>query len=267
MSKFLNPLLHTLENATNSYKYYWLLGILHQTAIQKQTEILIEDIFLEMLVESWQIFRQFKLYYGFYDQLPLLIDMAREELQIDDRVKQHDLRKILSENRNSESIQKVFKHLVKYVPYRFLSSWYPEKLTHLPDGKMHKAIMERSKNDEDILYCFVNTDRIHIKELWVTYINDNYPLLKGFVIGKLNFYLQKRNPNVPAIPSKIQGIDKRNLSKAKKIWSQYLVARKFNFIYSGQIYTGTNFSMDYFLPWSYVAHDELWNLVPTSVSS
>ncbi|MCT7964635.1 hypothetical protein NG791_28570, partial [Laspinema sp. D1] len=34
-------------------------------------------------------------------------------------------------------------------------------------------------------------------------------------------------------------------------------------IYSGTILTPNNISIDHYLPWSYVAHDRLWNLVPT----
>lgn len=34
-------------------------------------------------------------------------------------------------------------------------------------------------------------------------------------------------------------------------------------IYSDQILNPENFSVDHFLPWSFVTHDLLWNLIPT----
>ncbi len=37
-------------------------------------------------------------------------------------------------------------------------------------------------------------------------------------------------------------------------------------IYSGQILTENDISIDHFVPWSYVAHDEMWNLNPTTKS-
>ena len=37
-------------------------------------------------------------------------------------------------------------------------------------------------------------------------------------------------------------------------------------IYAGIILDGSQISIDHFIPWSYVAHDELWNLNPTTRS-
>lgn len=34
-------------------------------------------------------------------------------------------------------------------------------------------------------------------------------------------------------------------------------------IYSDQTITLQNISLDHFIPWSYVAHDRLWNIIPT----
>jgi CRISPR/Cas system Type II protein with McrA/HNH and RuvC-like nuclease domain len=37
-------------------------------------------------------------------------------------------------------------------------------------------------------------------------------------------------------------------------------------IYSGKILSEKDISIDHFVPWSYVAHDEMWNLNPTTKS-
>ena len=37
-------------------------------------------------------------------------------------------------------------------------------------------------------------------------------------------------------------------------------------IYGDQSLTDIKISIDHFVPWSYVAHDELWNLIPTTKS-
>lgn len=37
-------------------------------------------------------------------------------------------------------------------------------------------------------------------------------------------------------------------------------------IYGGNILTEKDISIDHFVPWSYVAHDEMWNLNPTTKS-
>ena len=39
-----------------------------------------------------------------------------------------------------------------------------------------------------------------------------------------------------------------------------------NCIYSGIEVNAKNMSLDHFIPWSYVAHDKIWNIVPTLVN-
>ena len=59
----------------------------------------------------------------------------------------------------------------------------------------------------------------------------------------------------------------RVLSTAGKFWKEYIAAKPGQkCIYSGELLTLTNLSLDHFLPWSYVAHDQLWNIIPTPKS-
>ena len=83
-------------------------------------------------------------------------------------------------------------------------------------------------------------------------------------------YLQKNNPNVPNLQEKLFPPLFRKLTLAKNYWWLYLE----NFpgtkcIYSNQILTKKNISIDHFIPWSFVTHDQLWNLLPviTEVNS
>ena len=47
-------------------------------------------------------------------------------------------------------------------------------------------------------------------------------------------------------------------------WAQYII--KNQEIYGDNILTENDLSIDHFVPWSYVAHDEMWNLNPTTKS-
>ena len=50
----------------------------------------------------------------------------------------------------------------------------------------------------------------------------------------------------------------------KKYWKLILTLEPVKEIYGEKILDGEDISMDHFVPWSYVAHDELWNLNPTT---
>jgi HNH endonuclease len=45
-----------------------------------------------------------------------------------------------------------------------------------------------------------------------------------------------------------------------------LAAKEFCCIYSGGIITRDDFTLDHFVPWSFVVHNQPWNLIPTSKS-
>lgn len=79
-------------------------------------------------------------------------------------------------------------------------------------------------------------------------------------------YIQKRNPSVPGIADKLRPPQERKLEKVKRYWKLILPLEPVREIYGDQILTDTDISIDHFVPWSYVAHDEMWNLNPTTKS-
>lgn len=52
--------------------------------------------------------------------------------------------------------------------------------------------------------------------------------------------------------------------KVKKYWRVIAELTDLHEIYQNTPMTNSNISIDHFVPWSYVAHDELWNLHPTT---
>jgi hypothetical protein len=80
--------------------------------------------------------------------------------------------------------------------------------------------------------------------------------------------MQARNPNVPGVINKLRAPTMRQLTAARDFWrfvrsdfERVGKAAQFKDIYSGQ-QLGDSFSIDHFLPWSFVVHDLLWNLTP-----
>lgn len=56
------------------------------------------------------------------------------------------------------------------------------------------------------------------------------------------------------------------LEKVKKYWKMIVAIKPVYEIYGEKPLNEKNISIDHFVPWSYVAHDELWNLTPTTRS-
>lgn len=53
------------------------------------------------------------------------------------------------------------------------------------------------------------------------------------------------------------------------MWKEIIISKNINDIYTGMDFTKENYdklgvlSIDHFIPWSFVLHDEMWNLTPT----
>ena len=97
---------------------------------------------------------------------------------------------------------------------------------------------------------------------------ENLAVAEAFGEYNLTLYLQSRNPNVPGIVNKLRLPTERNLVRARAFWSDVkqglaAIGRRevFHDIFS-ESRLDSDYAIDHFLPWSFVAHDLLWNLSP-----
>lgn len=109
-----------------------------------------------------------------------------------------------------------------------------------------------------------------MNEDWCRFMITHCSILRSFAEYQLCRYLQSKNPNVPGIVNKLHAPVSRKLAAARKYWTDVRAAFNrsersgwFVDIYSLQPLLG-HFCIDHFLPWSFVAHDLMWNLVPIS---
>lgn len=111
------------------------------------------------------------------------------------------------------------------------------------------------------------TSAIRVTPQWQEYLTANQEILRGWIQFNMVSYLQRRNPSVPGIINKLQPPQERKLEKVKRFWAAVSEVTPVRDIYAGEQMQGKGMSIDHFVPWSYVAHDELWNLSPTTKSA
>ncbi len=121
--------------------------------------------------------------------------------------------------------------------------------------------------DTPCLYRFVDEGRsIELHPRWRAYLQSNLAIVTGFCLWSLVTYLQRNNPNVPTIAGKLAEPGQRDLGPARRFWRTALAVQgPLRCVYSGELLEGVA-SLDHFLPWSFVAHDLLWNIAPTAPS-
>ena len=229
------------DKVVASYKMYWLLGILDEVALGN-TEIEFKKIISRMIVYSWYPILQYKLNYGIFDNLKKSVNYIAIKYNLTNNYDENKLLDFIYSNDDKE-LNKMMKELTYNVPYRLLSPFFTDKLKGQKDSIKNKMITELSLESENCLYKIVkgDKDKIILNEGWKDYLQKNYKVIKGWIYYKIVCFLQKRNPNVPAIAFKIEAPKSRNLTRATTLWKEIIISKNINDIYTGMDFTKENY--------------------------
>ncbi len=263
----INHLAAVFNNTTNSYKFFWFKVILENMK-SGMMKLAIDDLVIEMIVEVWYPINYFKLSFGSQDQFENAIKQIQIKFGYPKNITKQELKTQLGRNKETYEIRQLIHELSRWVPQRFLRPWFTDELRGMQDQYVNGAIIERAEinfvdTKNPSLYRFVNGNMIEISPLWKEYLMLHLKILIGFTYWHLINYLQKRNPNVSNITTKLFPPEHRQLSSAREFWNKYITAKgQLKCIYSAQPILIENYSIDHFLPWSFTGHDQLWNLLP-----
>ncbi|UYZ38011.1 HNH endonuclease [Clostridium beijerinckii] len=257
------------DKVVASYKMYWLLALLDEISLNN-IEIEFRTLICKMVVKAWYPLLKYKLSFGLCDNLAKVATYISDTYNLESN---YDERKLFDFIYSSQdkTLNRMLKELTLNVPYRFLSPFFENKLRG--QKKVQKLIEELSKEDNECIYEIYKNNKdkncIRIKDNWCNYLKFNYRIIQGWAYYKLVCFLQKRNPNVPGIAMKLEAPKNRDLREQTKIWKKVIEQRHITDLYTGLDFTETNYndygvlSIDHFIPWSFVLHDQMWNLVPT----
>ncbi len=270
----------TLDKTDTSYKFLWLLAILEilKEREYNQEPILFRDIFLIMIRIAKEPINRFKLSFGARDQLPEYLKKL-ENFSSNHKINL-DLESI-NPILDNPIFNKVCAELSLYVPYRWLRPFI-EQETKGAGGitRNQKAInnrivqiaVKKSKSKNPLPY-FIEPNKnggcIIINSLWADYLSKNLEVIKGWCLWNFANFLQVRNPNTPAIINKIITDENqtRRLAKQRDFWIDIFTQTKgMNCIYSGKCLSAESFALDHYVPWSFVGHNNMWNLIPACPS-
>lgn len=282
--KYINELntesfIHMLDDPTECYKFYWLDALLNIFSLGK-SEINFDDVLNKMIVDVWYSVVEYHLHLGpknasgkIMNSLErAVIKLAQvsgltgdaDEISIIENIKAHE-KEILDEK----------KQLVLNVTYRLLSSFMPEiggndKLWD--QRKRMISYIDALNKTESIPYKIIDgiglNKKVVISPEWQMFLKDNYVTIAGWIEMKKVKYLQNRNPGVPCLIFKLepQNDKQRKLKYVRELWNSISEIVPIIDIYTDKPIKKNVFDVDHFIPWSYIANDELWNLMPMNRS-
>lgn len=268
----IGALSRLFSDTTNSYKYLFFLSflqVLKERNFKVHTEIALADLEAEMLVTAWYPHIYFKLSLGNQDQIASVLKSIRSGIEDRDAVtvqRRTSLREVIKEEGNVLNFG-----LLRFVPFRILRPFFQRETKGLKDHRVNNRLAELASTHFDThrpLYRFSESRaEIVVHRDWLAYFERHCDILPGWAAWHWAHYMQDRNPSVPGIPHKLFPLIKRNpLTEQRRFWSRILQEADIRCIYTDQKIE-TSYHLDHFLPWKFVAHDQLWNLIPVAADA
>lgn len=261
------------ENTTNCYKFFWFQAILNRLD-GENNRFTFDELINEMIADAWYMVTECHLRLGPVGVKDNLEEAVKYIYSNYGFLSSEKKEKILEFLRNSDD-----KKLTKYkadltlnVPYRLQTPFYDEITigSSLWNGSKNNLIDEINRQHR-LMYYFLMVSGlgsvIEVDSAWAEYLFRNKEILKGWTRLKLIQYLQNKNPSVPGIADKLEARASRDIDRVRKYWRLIIqIDPTLRDIYGEIALENENISIDHFVPWQYVAHDELWNLHPTTKS-
>lgn len=256
----ISALTGVFNNTSATYKFYWFVALMDIVVKEQRTKISFWEIVAGMIAESWYPIHYFRLSFGKSDSLYVQSLALQKELNIPIDADKTKIKQLLTSKINDNRVKSLLRVFTLNVPYRFLSPW----IKYTTD----KDVVSRSQQFENECLYSINRDFVEVNKNWIDYLSEHYLILRDFAFWNLTEFLQKRNPNVPDVPSKlIKPIQRDSLTKQHKFWDSYIeTVGNITCIYTNKPIYPKQYDLDHFVPWSFVSHNLLWNLIPADSS-
>lgn len=259
------------DNTTNCYKFFWFQSIIKNIDENHRTFV-FDDLIDEMIINAWYMVTEYHLRLGpigSTDNLEELVKYIHEKYGFHSAEKAQNLMTFLKKT-DDKKIRGYKNKLIQNVPYHLQQPFIDEVIIPRRMWSGSKKILSETMNRQGrMLYyysLFAGLDtRIEITPSWAPYLEKHREILKAWSQLKLIQYLQNRNPSVPGIADKIEPPSTRDINRVRSYWKTIIsVDPSLRDIYGNTVLAEEAISVDHFVPWQYVAHDELWNLHPTT---
>ena len=208
------------DTTSATYKFFWFLSILQIHARTENLHINVWDIVIRMVANAWYPIHYFRLSFGKNDSLFDIVTELQKETQIPIDASCEEVIGQLQERLRDKQVKSRLGKLTTYVPYCFLYPW-------INATNNSREVMWRSQSFENgCLYSIYKEKTnfyIELNPVWDEYLHTHYKILMDFTYWNLMQFLQVRNPNVPAISSKLIRPESRSsLANQHRYWNKVI---------------------------------------------
>ncbi|MBI2894522.1 MAG: hypothetical protein HYY06_13300 [Deltaproteobacteria bacterium] len=159
--------------------------------------------------------------------------------------------------------------LTKYVQYALVRPFLMG-VVRLSDTALKNRVLGVSEDEflrDGHLYRLLE-GAIAVHPSWSRYLDRHGAIIRGWALWEWAAFMQRHNPNVPAVAAKLAPDPSREgLGRQQRYWRAVGRREALECIYTARPVDPEDLTLDHFVPWSFVVHDRLWNLVPVSAAT
>ena len=251
------------DNTTNCYKFFWFQAILRKVD-RNHYRFSFDELINEMIADAWYMVTEYHLRLGplgITDNLEEIVKYIHNEYGFLPSEKRQKILAFL-QSTNDKQIRKYKSDLTLNVPYRLQVPFYDE--IHIERNEWNgpkQHLTEQINRQKRLMYYFVLVSglgtEIELDSTWAEYLTRHKEILKGWTQLNLIKYLQNKNPSVPGIAEKIEPPITRKIERVRDYWKLIIrIDPSIKDIYGEVRLADESISVDHFVPWQYVAHDE-----------
>lgn len=251
------------DHATTAYKFLLFGSIFDAIGVEPREDapipLSLVEVAAGMLAWAYYPAAYFRLSLGAVDKAQQLVRSAK--VPAAPRPNRDGLR-----TRFMPVAERERGSLLRYVLARFLRPFFALELRGLPDWRVDKetaALADSQFATRTPFYKF-NDEAMYVHPRWARYMARNRRVVTDWFLWNWCQYLVSRNLSVPSVSSKLLPVEKRNLTWQREYWEDAISKSRLHCPYSGNRLSRNNFALDHFLPWKFVAHDDIWNLTPAA---
>lgn len=250
----VSKLSRIFSHVTNSYKFLFFQALLHSiqsispNAVGSGVKVDLGSLVSCMIDTAKPLLEDYRLSFGVQDRMSGILKSMIDE-----------------KSGNGE-----LETLKRYVPFRLLAPFFEDELCGVGDHQKNAWIARRSNEsfwsaNPPLYRVDTGNGCLVLHPVWIEYIQGNFPIVKDWFMFQWLSYLQDRNLAVPNLKHKIDPDEARKCipKPYKDYWNKLLREREIRCPYTGSLLKPGNYALDHYIPYSYVAHNELWNLVPS----
>lgn len=268
----------------NSHKLYWLSAVIKMC---RDGEISFNELADRMIVDAWYTVSEYHVHLGPckydddrkinipQDAIEVAVNWLIEHTSLNEKSTEEEILSVINDKNVDTEFNEKKQDVVRYAPYRLLSpflSGNAMESDYNKDANICKVI--KKVNDDNALPYTINWKKnrlersISIHTEWGKFFISNQIELLAWVDRAKIEYLQGRNPEVPGMVYKIaKGEERRDLKKVRRLWDAIFAAGyKINDMFTKKEIDVCDYEIDHFIPWTYIANNELWNLFPIGSS-